>query len=223
MTRLSTTRLPATRLPATRLPATRTAESGYYFAVISDSHNGGMSYAGADANEAHKTGKLPVALADMKAKGVSFVVHTGDLTGNITDGGEPAAIAAVKVVMDAGGVPYYTAAGNHEHFENYNDTMSYTDTFGASHSSFIFNDDRFIIADNSKEWSGASGDFLDTAYTSAQLSAGTANRNQFLFWHIPYFADAADAPADSGGTKWIVGQYNSDNKSACATVIAQAV
>jgi 3',5'-cyclic AMP phosphodiesterase CpdA len=115
------------------------------FAVLSDIHS--------------DLPNLTKALNQAKNDQVSLVIVTGDLT----DVGTVAELAAVKKTLTASGLPYYVVPGNHDYWQSRNlDQNVFKQVFGASYSpqtiyyghGILSKEVMLVLVDNGDDYSG---------------------------------------------------------------------
>ena len=157
------------------LPAPETPD-GRRYAILTDVHIG--------ADGADELARL--AVADINASGVEFVVLPGD----ITDDGEPEQFALAKQILDGLEVPYHAVLGNHDAVQRStraeNGALLFADAFGRPSRDTLVRcgDVQIAIVDSSDptacpfpDWDLSSGGFRDDAagVWSGALEPGQAS------------------------------------------------
>ena len=117
---------------------TPSGEVAFKFAVLADSHK--------------DTGGLEKALLQAKNQGAAFIVMMGDLS----DVGTMEELTAIKEKLDAGGIPYYVGAGDHDLWDSRDKGNSadnnFKTIFGSAYQSFSYDNVRYILIYNSDNY-----------------------------------------------------------------------
>lgn len=115
----------------------------FKFAVMADSHKDTLS--------------LERALNMARDQGAQFVIMMGDLS----DVGTLEELESTKRVLDASGMTYYAAAGDHDLWDSRdkesNAPKNFMTVFGKTYQSFSYDTVRFILIYNSDNYSGLDG------------------------------------------------------------------
>lgn len=115
----------------------------FKFAVMADSHKDTLS--------------LERALNMARDQGAQFVIMMGDLS----DVGTLDELESTKRVLDASGMTYYAAAGDHDLWDSRdkesNAPKNFMTVFGTTYQSFSYDTVRFILIYNSDNYSGLDG------------------------------------------------------------------
>lgn len=127
-------------IPLGRMEQTK-KEKLYSFGLISDAH---MASYNATAQE-----RFDNAISYFKAQGASFCCHCGDVSDyglwypiSETDGTSyysPEQYEAFRNISQKYDIPIYGCCGNHESYNGYNITGTYTDTYGSNPSLVVNN------------------------------------------------------------------------------------
>ena len=136
----------STDSPATQVSTATTATSGiqplYVFAVCGDNRTMGI-----------ESGVLPRIVESAKARGASFMVNTGDVTGS----GDIEELIIYRDFIEESGMRFYTAPGNHD-VGSGGVSQDYEEILGPFYFSFDYAGDHFIILDNADDRTGIDAD-----------------------------------------------------------------
>ncbi|MHB1389910.1 MAG: metallophosphoesterase family protein [Thermoleophilia bacterium] len=157
---------------------TSTAPPDLVFAVCGDNRSEGI-----------ESGVLGRIMASARDNGAAFIVDTGD----VTTGGSRGELQIYKDFMNASGLPYHTVPGNHDVGRG-GVSPAYAEVIGPYYYSFNAGASHFIILDNADNSTGI--DATQMQWYDADLAAGSASANTFIFAHIP----VADPDLPSGHT-----------------------
>src|SRR3989344_1475060 len=141
----------------------------FKFAVLADSHKDTLS--------------LERALNQVRDAGVRFVIIMGDLS----DVGTLAELESTKRVLDASGLTYYAAAGDHDLWDSRDKESdapkNFTQVFGKTYQSFSDQGVRFILIYNSDNYLGLDG--VQLAWVEDELNRSLAENPKIIFAFAP--------------------------------------
>lgn len=150
----------------------------FRFAVLADSHKDTLS--------------LEKALNQVRDEGVKFVIMMGDLS----DVGTLAELESTKRVLDASGLTYYAAAGDHDLWDSRDKESdppkNFSQVFGKTYQSFSNQGVRFILIYNSDNYLGLDG--VQLAWVEDELNRALAEtpKRIFVFAPTPLFHPSSD-------------------------------
>lgn len=146
----------------------------FKFAIVSDSHN--------------ENDFLKKALNQAKAKDSKFVIGLGDYTevGTIEE------LTAAKKEFDGAGLRYFVTTGDHDLWDSRDKQMSplssFNQVFGPSFQSFSFEGVKFLILDNSDNYTGLSDDqFKWLKFELDRVRSEKGLRLILAFMHEPLY------------------------------------
>ncbi|MHB8792276.1 MAG: metallophosphoesterase family protein [Thermoleophilia bacterium] len=139
----------------------------YVFAVCGDNRTMGI-----------ESGVLSKIAESAKAQGALFMVNTGDVTGS----GDTDELMRYKEFIEASGLRFYTAPGNHD-VGSGGFSQDYEEILGSYYFSFDYAGDHFIILDNADDMTGIDDDQM--RWLSSDLKDNSGKPHQFIFTHIP--------------------------------------
>jgi len=142
----------------------------FKFTVIADSH--------------YQYNDLGDALEDINNDSeIIFVLHAGDFThfGMLKE------YEIFHKIMGNFKIPYLTVIGNHDYLSN--GEKIYQEMFGELNYSFVFNNNKFILFDNTVWESNKEPDF---SWLENELSDNHSYNQIFILAHIPPFTDQFD-------------------------------
>lgn len=149
----------------------------FKFAVLADSHKDGLN--------------LAKALAQAKQDGVKFVIMMGDLS----DVGTVEELTATKQILDASGLEYYVAAGDHDLWDSRdkeNDApKNFKEVFGQTYEAFSYDNVRYILIYNSDNYLGLDG--VQLKWIEDELaSRPEGTKLTFVFAPTPLYHPSSD-------------------------------
>jgi hypothetical protein len=134
---------------------------------MGDSHTDGLD-----------NGILSRAISSAIDNGAAFIIHTGDVS-NI---GADSELQRYRDFIDTVTVPVYSIPGNHDVVAG-DGSAPFARIVGPPYSSFDFQRDHFVLADNSDEALGIDSEQMEML--ASDLSANRGKPHQFIFTHIP--------------------------------------
>ena len=157
---------------------TPSGEVAFKFAVLADSHK--------------DTGGLEKALLQAKNQGAAFIVMMGDLS----DVGTMEELTAIKEKLDAGGIPYYVGAGDHDLWDSRDKGNSadnnFKTIFGSAYQSFSYDNVRYILIYNSDNYLGLDGVQLKWIEDELERTKTDMPKRIFVFAPTPLFHPSSD-------------------------------
>ena len=148
----------------------------FKFAVMADSHKDTLS--------------LERALNQARDSGVQFVIMMGDLS----DVGTLEELESTKRVLDASGLTYYTAAGDHDLWDSRDKESdppkNFTTVFGKTYQSFSYDTVRYILIYNSDNYSGLDG--FQLQWVEDELLRTGDSELTFVFAPTPLYHPSSD-------------------------------
>lgn len=157
---------------------TSNAPVKFKFAILADSHKDTLN--------------LEKALNQARDNGAQFVIMMGDLS----DVGTMDELESSKRVLDASGLTYYAAAGDHDLWDSRDKESdppkNFAAVFGKTYQSFTFDGVRYVLIYNSDNYSGLDGvqlKWLEDELASAQSGD---SKLTFVFAPTPLFHPSSD-------------------------------
>ena len=150
----------------------------FKFAVLADSHKDTLS--------------LEKALNQVRDAGVKFVIVMGDLS----DVGTIPELESTKRVLDASGLTYYAAAGDHDLWDSRDKESdapkNFTQVFGKTYQSLSYEGVRFVLIYNSDNYLGLDG--VQLAWVEDELNRALAENPKMIlaFAPTPLFHPSSD-------------------------------
>jgi hypothetical protein len=152
--------------------------SKFKFAVMADSHK--------------DIPQLQKALAQAKESDVKFVIMMGDLS----DVGTIDELMATKQALEASGLTYYTAAGDHDLWDSRDKESdppkNFKQVFGETYQAFSYDNARFILIYNSDNYLGV--DELELKWIDDELGRVSLEgfNPAFVFAPTPLYHPSSD-------------------------------
>lgn len=150
----------------------------FKFAVMADSHKDTLS--------------LERALNQVRDEGAKFVIIMGDLS----DVGTLEELESTERVLDASGLTYYAAAGDHDLWDSRDKESdppnNFSQVFGKTYQSFSNEGVRFVLIYNSDNYLGLDG--VQLAWIEDELNRSLAENPKliFVFAPTPLFHPSSD-------------------------------
>lgn len=151
----------------------------FRFAVMADSHKDTLN--------------LERALNQVREEGVKFVILMGDLS----DVGTIEELESTKRVLDASGLTYYVAAGDHDLWDSRDKASdapkNFKQVFGNSYQSMSYDNVRYILIYNSDNYLGLDG--VQLKWIEDELSRAEtedAPKLTFVFAPTPLYHPSSD-------------------------------
>lgn len=124
----------------------KTTQPAFSFLLFADSHN--------DNDNLQKA----ISQAKNDHPDLKFIIGVGDYT-NV---GTVAELTAAKTVLDGSGLRYFLIAGDHDLWDARNRDLkpsaNFQQVFGPLYQSFVYNNFKFLLLDNSDDYTGISED-----------------------------------------------------------------
>lgn len=156
-----------------------TAKSGSFkFLLFADSHNDNANL------------QKVLTQAKNNYPDLSFIIGLGDYT----DVGTLDELKTAKNVLDRAGLRYFLVAGDHDLWDardkDKEPAANFEQTFGPLFQSFVFNNFKFLLLDNSDNYIGISQQQKD--WIADELEKANQQRGIFVFISEPLFHPSSD-------------------------------
>lgn len=146
--------------------ATARDKPAYIFAVAGDSHTDGLD-----------NGVLSRIVEDARARGASFLIHTGDVT-NI---GSREEFEKFNLFAASAGMVFHPIPGNHDLVAT-GDSSLFEELVGPSFYGFDVHGDHFMLLNNADEDNGIDAAQMEWLIGDLEANSG---KNLFVFAHAP--------------------------------------
>ncbi len=152
----------------------------FKFLLVTDSHND-------NAN-------LDKAISQAKSifPDLEFIIGLGDYT----ETGTIKELAEAKAILDQSALRYFLVPGDHDLWDCRNrgqiPTACFTQIFGPAYQAFVFNNVKFLLLDNSDNYTGF--DTNQLTWLTEQLDKAKAEgvKNVLVFMHEPVYHPSSD-------------------------------
>ncbi len=144
------------------------------FGIVADSHS---------ENE-----KLAKALRMIREENISYVIGLGDYT----QVGTVAELEEAQNVFANSGLNYYVVPGDHDLWDSRDKdkkpTANFEAVFGKNYQAFVLDGTRFLLMDNTDNYSGVSREQMDWVKQQLEIWAGEkSGMPTFVFLHEPLY------------------------------------
>ncbi|MBI2019532.1 metallophosphoesterase [Candidatus Daviesbacteria bacterium] len=152
----------------------------FRFLMVADSHSD-------NANLAKALIQATSAYPDLK-----FLIGLGDYT----EVGTIAELKAAKKVFDSGNLRYFLIPGDHDLWDCRNRSLApiscFEEVFGSSYQSFIFENFKFLMLDNSDNYKGFDNTQSEWITTELEKVKQEGNKGVLVFLHKPLYHPSSD-------------------------------
>lgn len=159
-------------------PNTAAKSASFKFLLFADSHN--------DNDNLQKV----LTQAKQTYPDLSFIIGLGDYT----DVGTLDELKSAKSVLDRAGLRYFLVAGDHDLWDardkGKEPAANFQQIFGPLFQSFIFNNFKFLLLDNSDNYIGIPREQKD--WIAAELEKAKVEKGIFVFISEPLFHPSSD-------------------------------
>ena len=174
--------------------------SAFKFLLVADSHNDNVN--------------LKKAIAETKQThpDLAFIIGLGDYT----DVGTVDELRSAKKEFDFGALRYFLLAGDHDLWDSRNrslpPTADFNEVFGLTFQSFMFENFKFLILDNSDDYKGLGDEQLKWVTAELEKAKTEGVKGIFVFVHEPLFHPSSDH---------VMGKVEKDLKLQAKSLIRQ--
>lgn len=161
-------------------PETTIAKLSFKFLLIADSHSDNLN--------------LQKALDQAKQQfpDIEFIIGLGDYTtvGTINE------LEKTKKTLDSVGIRYFLIPGDHDLWDCRNrelvPTECFKQVFGPAYQSFTFNNFKFLLLDNSDNYTGFDSNQRKWITEEIEKTKNEGVKGVFVFVHIPLYHPSSD-------------------------------
>lgn len=162
--------IPVSKEEKTEMPA---ADLAFRFLLLADTHND-------NANLAKALEQAKAGYSDLK-----FIIGLGDYT----EVGTVDELKGAKKELDTSGLRYFLIPGDHDLWDCRNRSLPaidcFREVFGPTYQSFVFENFKFILLNNSDNYLGFDDD--QQRWMAGELEKEANIRGVFVFLHEPLF------------------------------------
>ncbi|MEW6684815.1 MAG: metallophosphoesterase [Candidatus Edwardsbacteria bacterium] len=166
------------------------AEAKFHFAIIGDNTGG------------HEPGILLQVLTEIERLNPDFVICVGDLIEGYSQ--NPKEIQAqwdtLQTILKILNEPFYFVPGNHDIQDEMSEKIYIKNTCVQPHYSFNYQNNHFIVLDNSRFESGEEISAEQWNWLKDDLEKNKNAENVFCFFHKPFWAEALEQKKNT--EKW---------------------